>query len=148
MAYDPGPLPGPPDTPAEEAAYRDQLAFVIEEKKQALADPGPSWREWFLFSAMKWYLGLAFLIGDAWIVVTWFEVGVAWAALATLVAAIYLEYLAYRVLWTRPPIDRPIRATFQRSWHTPVQFGRWTPEAELYRAGRLVPAGPDPREFL
>jgi hypothetical protein len=148
MAYDPGPLQKEAYTPEEEVAYRDQLAQVIEEKKQALADPGPSWREWFFFSAMKVYLGLTFFIVDSWIIVTWLEAGSAAGAAVSTVAAVYLEFLCYRWLWTRPRLDRPVRASFRPSWHTPVQFGRWTPEAELFRAGKLPPEGPNPREFL
>jgi hypothetical protein len=148
MAYDPGPLPQEPESLEEEIAFRDRMAEVAEEKRRALEDPGPGWREWFLFSALKWYLGLTFLIVDSWIAVGWLQVGNYVGLFLTLIAAVYLEFLCYRVLWRRPPVDRPVRSTFRPNWYTPVQFGRFTPEAELYREGRLTLDGPNPREFL
>ena len=41
---------------------------VAAEKKQALAEPGPSWRTWFLHSALRAYYFLGILIVDAQIV--------------------------------------------------------------------------------
>jgi hypothetical protein len=148
MAFDPGPIRETSDDPEDRVAFREAVDRVAAEKKLALLDPGPTWKEWFYFSAMKVYLGLAFMILDSWLVVGFLEVGLLLEAVLATIGAVYLEFLCYRFLWRRPPLDHPIRASFRPTWHTPVQFGRWTPEGERFRAGLLVPGGPDPREFL
>jgi hypothetical protein len=145
----------PPDVPAEtpedEIDYRERLELVVEEKKRALADPGPPWREWFLFDGAKWWMGLMFLIFDAWIVAGAEEAGLFVLGLVLLVPATYLEVLCWRFLWFRPKDDRPARGGFHRSWLRPVEFGRWTPEGTIVRTrGRaaLGPQGPNPKDFI
>jgi hypothetical protein len=88
------------------------------------------------------------LICDAWIIAGWIEVG-GWLPLAaTLVPALYFEYLVYQYLWH--PYHAESRGKFRPSWHTPFEVGRWRPERPAVLAGRLRPEGshPDPREFL
>ena len=122
-----------------------------QERRTALEDPGPSWKEWFYHSALKAYVALGFLIGDAWLATAFFSPFDPAALGASLLAAVYLEFLAYRYLWYRPDPDvERLHGRFQRTWLRPTQFGRWTPEGERLRAG-LTPfpdAGPDPRDFL
>jgi len=62
-------------TPEEEAAIRIGLDQLAEEKVQALRDPGPSWREWFFFDAAKWWVAVAFLVLDSWVVGAWIAYG-------------------------------------------------------------------------
>ncbi len=149
-APDPGTI-----TPEEETEVEAQLARVRDEKARALRDPGPSWREWFLYHAAKWYLGLAFLIVLAW------EIGYLLppssvtpdVVLPLVVGTVYAMFLAYQILWHRPSAG-PSRSARHRSRSRllrPVAFGRWTPEAAAARAGLVLPppeTGPDPREFL
>ena len=147
--------------PLAHRSFRDvasdpQLRVTIDEvaaqKKAALADPGTPWKEWALRSALKWYLGLGFLIVDAWIVVFWLSVDVDWAMVPSLAAALYLEYLLGEILWYRPS-DRGRRAGRHgrpSRWLHPVPYGRWTLEAELARQGSTPRRSdaPDPSEFL
>ncbi|HTT16607.1 MAG TPA: hypothetical protein VMH49_04540 [Thermoplasmata archaeon] len=145
-------------TPEEEAAFRVGLERVQEEKREALVDPGPSWREWFFYDAMKWWLGIVFLIADAWVVTSWISDGVATATdivgvVLSLAAALYLEVLLYRYLWRRPSDpDLVGRGTFRPGWKALREVGRWTPEASRVasRAARRRPeqGGVDPNEFL
>ena len=127
-------------------------ATTAEERAKAIAHPGPSWKEFFYFDFLKMCIALGFVVLDAWIAVLFLEppdlVGLGLAV----AAALYLEFLAYRYLWARPPADESPHAAFRRSWTRPVRFGRWTPEMFRLRAG-LEPYldgthGPDPREFL
>jgi hypothetical protein len=143
---------GDDGTPEEELDYRERLEQVVEEKRRALADPGPPWREWFLFNGVKWWVGLGFLIIDTWFIVGGLESnGLLALALALLIPVTYLQLLLWRVLWYRPNLDRPARGDYHRTWLRPVEFGRWTPEGELIRTkGRaaLGPQGPNPRDFV
>lgn len=121
-----------------------------EEKRRALQDPGRPWKEWFYFTALKWWIGILFLIVDSWIVST-FLVLRSWGFLAaSIVAAVYLEYLAFEYLWRRPDPAHPPR-TGRFRW-PPFEVGRWTPEGFGLRAGRphRPPEEPvaDPREFF
>jgi len=139
-------------TPEDEFALEARLSEVTQEKKRALAAPGPSWREWWYHDGSKWYVGLGFLVADIWVMAYGFEAGALLGAIAVLVAAGYLELLLYRYLYYRPRTEdhvgsRPFRRTFLR----PVPFGRWTPEADFVRAGGTFPPeqeGPSPKEFL
>ncbi len=137
-------------TPQEEAELDERLERVAEEKRRALAHPGPSWHDWFYFDAMKWFVGLGCLIVDAWIAAFWLEVGVPLGMAPSLAAAVYGEFLLFRVLWYRP--EEVVRGRrFQRTWFRPVAFGRWTPEADQIRAGLATPGGEAQRasdEFL
>lgn len=137
--------------PEEEVAFRERLEEVVHEKRRALEDPGPPWREWFLHDGAKWWVGLGFLIVDTWILAGGLEAGVPALGALLLLPATYLQFLLWRMLWFRPPIDRPVRGDFHRSWTRPVEFGRWTPEGVVVRTrGRaaLGPEGPNPKEFL
>ncbi len=152
-----GPKPGDDVelTPEEEQAWESGLERVTEEKRLALRDPGPTWREWFFYDHAKWWVGLTFLIVDSWIVTGWIynggisTIGAAETA-ASLGVAIYLEVLLYRYLWRRP--GTVSRSRFRPSWKALTEFGRWTPEGEEARRGgaSAVPAdgAPNPREYL
>jgi hypothetical protein len=135
---------------------RDDLPpEVREEMELARRDPGPTWRQWFFFSAAKWWLGLAFLIVDTWIIVSALTAPVG-PAIAILAVALYLEVVAWQYLWHRPPSATLVRRRSNEPnrwwWIRPVPVGRWTPEAEQARLHRPVSGAgdqaPDPREFL
>ena len=141
---------------AEEAkAWEAGLERVAEEKRDALRDPGPTWKEWFFYDHAKWWVGLGFLVVDSWIATGWVYnggltvVGAAETVVA-LAAAVYLEFLLYRYLWRRPKAIS--RARFRRSWTALTEFGRWTPEAAAHRKRGTPPVpadgGPNPQEFL
>lgn len=122
------------------------------ERKAAQADPGVPWKDWFYFSFLKVWVGLGFLIVDAMIAGFFAEQRQFAALVGATAVALYLEFLAYRVLWTRPHPDEERSTPYKPSWYRPVRFGRWTPEAFHPEAfARHVPAtagGPDPHEFL
>jgi hypothetical protein len=124
-----------------------------EGRQAALADPGPTWKEWFYHEFTRAWMVLGFFVLDSWIVASLLRPPGLYALAPALVGALYLEILAYRYLWTRLPAERAGSSgqPFRRTWLTPVPWGRWTPEAERVRAG-LDPypgrTGPDPREFL
>jgi hypothetical protein len=139
---------GRPVEPDEEAAIRAALDEIDEEKRRALAEPGPSWGDWFFFKAAKAYLVLLYLIVDVWIGVGWVNAGAPLLAVPSLAAAIYLELLLYRYLWYAPEEPPYI---FRPSLITPVRYGRWTPEGRLLRRGASlsdVVEGPNLDEFL
>jgi len=137
---------------SDEFAFRQQVDRVVDEKRRALADPGPSWREWWFHSGSKWYVGLAFLIFDVWVVGFGLEIGLLSVAIGLFVLALYGEFLLYRYLYYEPEIDvTGPRTPFRRTWYRPVEYGRWTAEGEVLRAGGTVVVpddGPDPKEFL
>lgn len=139
-------------TPEDEFALDARLSAVSEEKRRALAAPGPSWRQWWFHDGSKWYVGLGLLILDIWLLAYGFEAGALLGAVALLVVAVYAEFLLYRYLYYRPHPDDQAHATrFRRTWTRPVAFGRWTPEADFVRAGGKLPGpeeGPNPKEFL
>ncbi|MGA7923785.1 MAG: hypothetical protein WCA77_07405 [Thermoplasmata archaeon] len=123
-----------------------------EERKEAIADPGPSWREYFFYSFLKVWIALGLLILDAFVAGIWFHPINLVGLVASLAAALFLEFLLYRYLWYRPAIERS-GTRFKRSILRPVPYGRWTPEAERVHSGLPAQpprpaAGPDPREFL
>jgi hypothetical protein len=122
-----------------------------DERKAAIADPGVPWRDWFYFSFLKPWVAVGFLTVDALIAGAAAEAHSALGGGLGLVAAVYLEFLAYRVLWTRPDVAEERTTPFQRSWYRPVRIGRWTPEAwypERYRIRVARATGPDPTDFL
>jgi len=145
-------------SPEEEQAILEGVERVEAEKRRALLEPGPSWREWFLYDGAKWWLGLVFLIVDVWVVGSWIYGGSFAAprlveALLSLAVALYLEVLLYLYLWRRPSDTALSRhRPFRRSWRALREFGRWTPEAARIRAGHPPVVGPDgtvhPDEFL
>jgi hypothetical protein len=132
----------------------DSVTRTREEldKHRALQEPGLPWREWVLYRAVPWWLGIALLIPDASIVVTWIELDNVIGLVLSLGAALYLEFLLYRYLWYRPdPYGKRRRGPFRPSWTRPVEFGRWTPEGEAQRRGERPGATgntPHPDEFL
>jgi hypothetical protein len=144
--------------PDEEASLEARLERVRKEKEEALHDPGPTWKEWFCYSAAKWWL----FIGGYLVVLSWElaylypSYGVPlYETLPLIAVTLYAELLLWRFLWYRPHGDEPSRSTgdrvFRPSFLRPVQYGRWTPEWADIRAGRRVPSadvGPDPKEFL
>jgi hypothetical protein len=142
---------GDEGTPEEELAFRERLEAVVEQKRLALEDPGPPWKEWFLFDGAKWWMGLLFLIFDTWIVAGGLEAGLLVVGVLLLIPATYLELLFWRFLWYLPPDGTSMGQRFHPSWIRPVEFGRWTPEGTTVRTlGRdaLAPEGVNPREFL
>jgi hypothetical protein len=135
MSGNPG-APVPPPAPRyRSVGYLPKLEGPVRER--ALADPGPSWREWLTGPFAKVWLALGFFIVDSWIVVLW-SVPLDAAALGlTLVVAFYLEFLLWRYLWFAPDRDDDLRnLPFRPSWTQPVRFGRWTPQAGRLRAGQ------------
>ena len=134
-----------------------------EERKRALEDPGPSWREWAFGSLFKIYLLLGFLIVDSWIAALWLEpartLGGTVATvglLGSLAAAVYGEYVAFLYLYALPRGDpsRSTRSEFRPTWLRPFEFGRWTEPGRRVRLGlppygtKPTPEGPDPTEFF
>ncbi|MCI4331668.1 MAG: hypothetical protein L3K19_07485 [Thermoplasmata archaeon] len=125
-----------------------------EERAAALANPGPTWREFFLFEFTKIWVLLGFLIVDTIVVASFFHPLDLPAVVIALGACTYLEFIGYQCLWYRPPLDdRYRREPFRRTWRRWVEFGRWTPEADRRRSGEdpygADPSlGPDPSEFL
>ena len=142
---------------AEEPVAGEELNdYILEdrvaaEKARALKEPGPSWRQWALHSLLRGWYALGMLIVDANIVVFWIEAHSVLGLVLSLVAAIYLEFLLYRYLWYRPHPETPPERPFRPKPWRPVEYGRWTPEAELVRAGYPIynsAEGPNAREFL
>jgi hypothetical protein len=122
-----------------------------EERQKALEDPGEPWGQWFYFTFLKVWIPLGFLILDGWIAGAALEVRNYPALVIGLVAAVYLEFLAFRALWAHPPDDESPSRPFRRSWYRPVRFGRWTAESwypERFRSPTPGRTGPDPNEFL
>lgn len=122
-----------------------------EARQRALAERGPSWKEWFYFEFLKVWIVLGLLIVDSWIIAIWLDPINVLAIVGSVAVVLYAEFLLYRCLWYRPDPDHEPRE-FHRTYLRPVRFGRWTPEAWRVRAG-LDPmpgstGGPDPREFL
>ncbi|MGA8710570.1 MAG: hypothetical protein WB786_04995 [Thermoplasmata archaeon] len=133
-------------------AARVEKADAWEEaREKALADPGPNWKEWFLFSGSKVWVALGFFVADIWIVESWLNPVNALGLGLSIVAALYLEFLAYRYLWYRwdpeaPKRSGPFRPTFLR----PREVGRWTREGVLAKQGQFPTAdgGPRREDFL
>jgi hypothetical protein len=126
-----------------------------ETRKQALAEPGPSWREYFYYSFAKVWTVLAFFIIDSFDVVTFAVPFNPAAIVGTLILVVYAEFLLYEYLWHRPsePVRGRLRQPFHATWYRPFPYGRWTEEADLIREGRatrqdIVDSAPDPEEFL
>jgi hypothetical protein len=122
------------------------------DRSAAVADPGVPWKDWFYFSFLKVWIGLGFLIVDAMVAGFFAEQRQYVGLVLGTAAAFYLEFLAYRFLWTRPGPEEERSTPYRPSWYRPVRFGRWTPEAWHPEAfARHVPTttgGPDPHEFL
>jgi hypothetical protein len=135
---------------AERAALQEQIDRVEEEKRKAREAPAASWRDWWFYSASKWYILLGFALVDVWVGLSWEDAGNGLAAALSIVALLYGEFLLYQYLWFRPQ-SRRRRAESRPTWWRPVRYGRWTPEADLARArgpGAVEDEGPDLREFV
>jgi hypothetical protein len=151
-------VPTPPvdetrETPLDRATLRERIDRVEEEKQRALLDPGPSWRDWWYYSASKWYVGLGLFVLDIWVLGTWLEVGLVLGAVLSLIGVTYLDFLLWQYLYYRPHPDHDDRKAGEprRWWVHPVEFGRWTPEGHTVRTGGTVvrpSEGPTPEEFL
>jgi hypothetical protein len=124
-----------------------------EQRKKALQEPGPSWREYAQRELLRWWFGLAVLIFDGWIIAAFLLPLDLPLMLSLLALATYLELLGWRLLWYEPHPETPWRSSFLHSrWFYPVAFGRWSKAAENARAGRPVapgePAEHGAEEFL
>jgi hypothetical protein len=138
----------PSDADLDGESLQDRVAA---EKARALREPGPGWRQWLFQSALRVYYILGILVADVQVVVFWIEEGSLVGLVVSLVLAFYLEFLLYRYLWYRPRPEAPTDRAFHRTWLRPVEYGRWTVEADLVRAGiaiRRTEEGPNPKEFL
>jgi hypothetical protein len=144
-------------TPEEREQYSRAVDRVREDQLRALRDPGPTWREWWYYDGMKWWVGLLYLILDSWIGVGWIDWAgyVAWGTaglFVSLAGALYLEILFYRYLWRRPQEEASQTGPFRPGWTALREFGRWTPEEAAVRAGKIRRAptdgSTDAHEFL
>jgi hypothetical protein len=135
------------DDPLQRQILREQLDRVAEEKRRALEDPGPSWRDWFFQTAAKWWIGLGVLVVDAWLLVLCLDLGSIVLVIPVLGLALYAEFLLYRYLWYTPAETRTARR-FRRTWYRPVPYGRWTPDAEYFRGKPVSVDGPSADDFL
>jgi hypothetical protein len=149
--------PAPPEGPRRPRTnhwwYGFRAPLSEEERRRAEEDPGPSWSEYFYWQLLKWWVGLAFLVIDSMLLLTFLRPLELPLLVGSLVAAIYVEYVVWQYLWHRPPLDpaeRRAQGPFVRSPLRIVPYGRWTPEARMARSGidPMGPHGPDPREFL
>lgn len=123
-----------------------------EERKKALEEPGPGWKEWALTRGLKEYVGLGFLIVDVLVLVSIIETRSPWApvgGVAFIALAFYLEFLAWMCLWRHPLRSELRPGGFQRGPFRPVMIGRWTREYTLWKSGALSAneEGIDAQEF-
>ncbi|MCI4336877.1 MAG: hypothetical protein L3K17_06755 [Thermoplasmata archaeon] len=148
-----------PDDAEEDPGKRPILPRLTgEARRRALAEPGPSWSEWFYRSFARTWIVLGFFILDVFIIATWGAPLNLLVMVSALVLAIYGEFLLYEYLWYQPRERRHHRprtpGPFRPTWLRPVEYGRWSADAALIRAGKLPATidtpevGPDPREFL
>jgi hypothetical protein len=124
------------------------------EREEALADPGPTWKQYFEREFLRWCWALLIIIVDVWIIATFLVPLDLPVMLPVLVGATYLEFVGYRYLWYRPDPDvESGHGAFTPTWVRFRRFGIFTPEAERLKSG-LSPfpeaqrVGPDPSEFL
>jgi len=143
------------DTEPDEPTGRFLPKLAGDARKRALADPGPTWRQYFFFSFAKVWTVLGFFVLDSFILLTWAIPFNPVGMVLSLIAAFYAEFLLFEYLWHRPaePIRGHQRKEFRRTWFRPVPYGRWTAEADDAKAGRPVPTTlvddtPNPDEFL
>jgi hypothetical protein len=120
----------------------------------ALADPGPSWRQWFFDSFAKVWILFLFFVTDVWILVAWlspFSSSNLPYAFLSFAGAAYLESLVYQFFYYEPPeLTRSSHEVVAHRWLHPVPRGRWTPEWAASKAVATTngDGSPDPREFL
>jgi hypothetical protein len=143
--------------PRQDLVRRVIGAPPLDEKARsaALADEGPGWKDWFYESFLKVWIPFGFFVVDVWIVASWLEYDIAIAPafiVLSLIPAVYLEVLAFEVLYYEPPaFSHSARANRWAAWIHPVPWGRWTRFGIAARKGTpiAVPeAAPDPKEFL
>jgi hypothetical protein len=141
-----------PDAVEPEEPPGPRLLPTRAEREAAVAAPGVPWKDWFYFSFLKVWIALGFLILDGLIAGEFAELRSAGGLVLGLAIAVYLEFLAYRFLWTRPGPEEERSTHYHPTWFRPVRLGRWTPEAfhpeEFARHLPSTVAGPDPTEFL
>ncbi len=131
----------------EDLELEIRTSAVAEEKRRALLDPGPTWREWLYYEAFKWWLAIALLVVDGWAVAYWLEAGSVVGAALSLAALVYVEYLLYQYLWFRPASLHDLG--HHQRWLRPTPVGRWTPEwSEWRRMRSRATNGPRLEEFL
>lgn len=160
--------PGPPTEPRneEDPTFVPEPSYdfrkVDETFRRALEEPGLGWKDWFYQRFLKVWIPLAFFIVDVWIVISWLPLqGTVLSApvlvlvmIASLVAAIYLELMAFQFLWYDPDasFSHSTRGEVTRWALRPGAYGRWTERGMAARGatGRPAPveAAPDPDEFL
>lgn len=132
----------PPALPAEDKRRAPRRTIFGEpvtpelrqEMARARAEPGPGWREWVLFTGLKPWMAVAFLIVDSWVALTCVQLGYPVAIAVTVPAAVFLEIRLWLYLWHRPTIEARHRGRSRfASTMWPMRFGRWTPEGEARR---------------
>jgi len=146
----------PAGTDASESfAARAKAADEFDrEKQEAITNPGPGWKEWFLFSGAKTWVVLGFFVIDSWVFAYWFSPFNPAGMGLSLAAAVYLEFLAYCYLWERANPERAARPTkpFRPNFRRLREVGRWTPEGVRAKQQGTTPeqttGGPRREEFL
>jgi hypothetical protein len=102
-----------------------------EERKRALEEPGPSWKEWAYATGLKPYVALGLLVLDGLLLASIEEapqLWVRWSALVALPFLIYANYYLYAYLWASPPETPELRkARAKPSVRHPFYVGRWHP---------------------
>lgn len=125
----------PPAPQYSRVGYLPKLEGPLRE--QALRDPGPTWSEWLIGPFAKVWVALGLFIVDSWILVLWVAPFNPAALVASLVAAVYLEFLLWRYLWFAPDREDDLRnLPFRPRFTQLTRFGRWTPQATRLRAGQ------------
>jgi len=125
-----------------------------EERKEVIADPGLSWKDWAIYQGLKTWVGLALFIGDCLLFAgLWTGGSVAYriSIAPAMAGAIYLNYLLWSYLWYVPDIGQLRKAKQKRTLLHPFPVGRWTPEYETYKKSGLRGLHAEevnPEEFL
>lgn len=137
----------------ERSRFYGMPKLTGKERDEALAEPGPTWVQYFQREFLRWCWGLLIILVDTLIIASFLDPLLLAAMLPALAFATYLELLGYRYLWYRPDPDQESHHTkFVRTWLRPTRFGIWTPEAERVKAGQAPfpegRVGPDPSEFF
>src|SRR5579862_97053 len=126
----------------EESSGRLRLfpKLTGEARREALADPGASWSEWFYRSFARAWIVLLYLVLDVFLISTFGVPLDVPALIGALVLATYGEYFLYQYLWHTPSTRRHHRTrdAFRPTWMHPVEYGRWTAEAALAKAGKQI----------
>ncbi|HLY76968.1 MAG TPA: hypothetical protein VKT21_03705 [Thermoplasmata archaeon] len=127
--------PPPPAPRYRTTGYLPKLEGPLRE--QALKDPGPTWGEWLIGPFAKVWLALGLFVVDSWLLVLWAAPFNGVGMVASLAAALYLEFLLWRYLWFAPDREEDLRnLPFRPNYAQLTRFGRWTPQAQRLRAGQ------------